>query len=144
VLGHKLRHGGVNIVRRYAEHLPAIMAHGGELNQVWTNILDNAIHALGGRGTITITTSLKDPYVNVDIEDNGPGIAPDLIGRIFDPFLTTKQPGEGTGMGLDACQRIIAQQHRGCINVNSRPGRTVFHVALPVHPPEDASRGPLQ
>jgi signal transduction histidine kinase len=141
VLGHKLKHGAIEIVRQYDDALPPIMAHGGQLNQVWTNLLDNAIDALGGRGTITITTVAKGTCVTVDIEDDGPGIAPELTARVFDPFFTTKAPGLGTGLGLEACKRIIAQHHRGHIDVDSRPGRTVFHVTLPLHPP-DAARSP--
>jgi signal transduction histidine kinase len=138
VLGHKLKYGTTKVVRCYDDALPAIMAHGGELNQVWTNLLDNAIHAVDGRGTITITTALKGTYATVAIQDDGPGIPAEVTSRIFDPFFTTKPPGQGTGLGLDACKRIIALRHHGAIEVDSRPGQTVFHIALPLHPPHPA------
>jgi signal transduction histidine kinase len=132
VLGHKLRHTGISVERHYDTSLPRMTVYGGELNQVWTNLLDNAIGALGESGTITLSTSLEAAYVRVDIADDGPGIAPDDIERIFDPFFTTKRAGQGTGLGLDAVRRIIVERHRGSVTVESEPGRTVFHVRLPL------------
>jgi signal transduction histidine kinase len=98
---------------------------------VWTNLLDNAIDAIGEKGTITITTRLDGPCVEVDIADDGPGIAPDVREHIFDPFFTTKEVGKGTGLGLDTARRIVTERHRGSIAVDSEPGRTVFHIWLP-------------
>jgi signal transduction histidine kinase len=132
VLGHKLKHTEVELVRHYDRSLPKLMMHGGELNQVWTNLIDNAIDAVDGRGTITITTALDGPCVRVDVADDGPGIDPELRQHIFDPFFTTKEVGAGTGLGLDTSRRIVAERHRGSIAVDSEPGQTVFHVWLPV------------
>jgi signal transduction histidine kinase len=106
--------------------------HGSELNQVWTNLLDNAIEALGERGTITISTRRDGECLEVNIADDGPGIAPEERTHIFDPFFTTKEVGKGTGLGLDTARRIVADRHRGTISVDSEPGRTVFHVRLPL------------
>jgi signal transduction histidine kinase len=132
VLGHKLKHTEIEVVRQYDRSLPKLTVNGGELNQVWTNLLDNAIHALGERGTITIATARDGPCVRVDIADDGPGIAPDVRERIFDPFFTTKDVGQGTGLGLDTARRIVTARHRGSIDVDSEPGHTVFHVWLPL------------
>ena len=132
VLGHKLKHTRIELVRDYDRTLPKLMINGGELNQVWTNLLDNAIQALGETGTITISTSREGPCVRVDIGDDGPGIEPAVRERIFEPFYTTKDVGQGTGLGLDTARRIIRDRNRGSIDVSSEPGRTVFHVRLPV------------
>jgi len=132
VLGHKLKHSEIEVVRSYDRSLPKLTVHGGELNQVWTNLLDNAIQALGERGTITIATSVDGPCARVDISDDGPGIAPEARERIFDPFFTTKDVGQGTGLGLDTARRIVVERHHGSIEVDSRPGATVFHVWLPL------------
>jgi len=133
VLGHKLKHTQIEVVRDYDRTLPRLTVNGGELNQVWTNLLDNAIQALGeGGGTITVGTALEGPCVRVDIADDGPGIPPELQERIFEPFFTTKDVGQGTGLGLDAARRIVVERHRGSIDVDSEPGRTVFHVWLPI------------
>jgi signal transduction histidine kinase len=131
VLGYKLKHTEVDLVRQYERSLPKLTVQGGELNQVWTNLLDNAIDAIGEKGTITITTKLDGPCVEVDIADDGPGIDPDVREHIFDPFFTTKDVGKGTGLGLDTARRIVTERHRGSISVDSEPGRTVFHVWLP-------------
>jgi signal transduction histidine kinase len=132
VLNHKLKHAEIEIVRDYDRSLPPLTVFGGELNQVWTNLLDNAIQAVGERGTVTIRTALDGPCVRVDIADDGPGIAPEVRERIFDPFFTTKDVGQGTGLGLDTARRIVVERHRGSIDVDSRPGATVFHVWLPL------------
>jgi signal transduction histidine kinase len=131
VLGFKLKHTQVELIRQYDRSLPTLAVHGGELNQVWTNLLDNAIDAIGEQGTITITTRLDGPCVQVDIADDGPGIDPGVREHIFDPFFTTKEVGTGTGLGLDTARRIVTERHRGSIAVDSEPGRTVFHVWLP-------------
>jgi signal transduction histidine kinase len=130
VLGHKIR-PGIQIVREYDEHLPVIHANGAELNQVWTNLIDNAIDAMHGRGEIAIRTRHANAVVVVEIADHGPGIPSDLSTRIFDPFFTTKEPGEGTGLGLDIVRRIVVDGHHGEISVESTPGDTRFVVRLP-------------
>jgi signal transduction histidine kinase len=132
VLDHKLKHTQIEVVREYDRSLPKLTVNGGELNQVWTNLLDNAIQALGERGTITIRTCLDGLCVRVDIADDGPGIDPQVREHIFDPFFTTKEVGQGTGLGLDTARRIVRERHRGSIEVDSRPGETVFHVWLPL------------
>ena len=123
----------VEVSRSYAKNLPEIEAYGGELNQVWTNILDNALDAMGGAGVIAIKTGLENNRIIVEITDNGPGIPDDMAGNIFDPFVTTKPPGEGTGLGLNVSHNIIVQKHGGEISVSSKPGSTTFRVILPVN-----------
>ena len=130
LLGSKLK-TGVAVHRDYAEHLPRIQAHGRELNQVWTNIIENASDAIGAHGTITIRTSARDGYVLAEIADDGPGMPPEVIARVFDPFFTTKPPGKGTGLGLNISHNIVVQEHKGRIEVDSQPGRTTFRVFLP-------------
>jgi signal transduction histidine kinase len=134
VLGPKLR-SGVEIERDYEEHLPAIMANGAELNQVWTNLIDNAIDAIDGRGQIVIRTRREENFIVVDVEDHGPGIPAEVRSRIFDPFYTTKEPGKGTGLGLDIVRRIVVEGHHGDVSVDSEPGRTRFSVRLPLGAP---------
>ena len=106
--------------------------YGGELNQVWTNLIDNAVQAMDGAGTLTIRTSLDGDYVRVEIGDTGPGIPPELRQRIFEPFFTTKPVGEGTGLGLDISYRIVVARHGGDLTVESEPGDTRFIVRLPL------------
>jgi signal transduction histidine kinase len=132
VLGHKLKHTSIAIARDYDRTLPRLMVRGSELNQVWTNLLDNAIDALGEGGTITIATRSDGACAVVEIADDGPGIPADAIGRIFEPFFTTKDVGRGTGLGLATARRIIVDRHDGSLGVDSQPGRTVFRVRLPV------------
>jgi signal transduction histidine kinase len=134
LLGSKLK-TGVVVHREYAGGLPRIQAHGRELNQVWTNIIENAIDAIGGHGTITVRTSAQDGYVLAEIEDDGPGMTPETAARAFDPFFTTKPPGKGTGLGLNISHNIIVQEHQGRIEIGSRPGRTTFRVFLPATTP---------
>ena len=131
MLRSKLKRGVV-VLRDYDEDLPLIEAYGSELNQVWTNIIDNAIGAMNGEGEITLRTRAEGEYVVVEIEDNGPGIPEAIKGQIFDPFFTTKAPGEGTGLGLNISHNIIVQKHKGEISVDSRPGSTCFQVKLPL------------
>ncbi|MEJ2237712.1 MAG: PAS domain S-box protein [Gemmatimonadales bacterium] len=131
ILHNKLK-GGIEVRREYAQDLPPIQAYGSELNQVWTNIIDNAIDAMEGKGTLVLRTRLEDPWVVVEIEDDGPGIPEESQNKIFDPFFTTKPPGEGTGLGLNISHNIIVQKHQGEISVSSEPGRTCFAVRLPV------------
>jgi signal transduction histidine kinase len=132
VLGHKLKHTSIQVEKNLDKTLPKIMIRGGEMNQVWTNLLANAIEALGDSGTITISTQRDGPCIRVDIADDGPGIPPENLERIFDPFFTTKVVGQGTGLGLDTARRIVEERHKGTISVESKPGRTVFHVWLPL------------
>jgi signal transduction histidine kinase len=108
------------------------MGRGSELNQVWTNLLDNAIDALGDTGTITITTRRDGDRVLVDVADDGSGIAPEIRERVFDSFVTTKDIGQGTGLGLATARRIVVDRHDGALTFDSRPGETVFHVTLPL------------
>lgn len=134
LLGSKLKRGVV-VHRQYAGGLPRIHAHGSELNQVWTNIIENAIDAMGGHGNITLRASTRNGYVLVEIEDDGPGMPPEVAARVFDPFFTTKPPGKGTGLGLNISHNIVVQEHNGRIKVDSKPGRTTFHVLLPTAAP---------
>jgi signal transduction histidine kinase len=131
MLGSKLR-PSLAVVRAYDEQLPLIRANGAELNQVWTNLIDNAIDAMDGSGRLTIHTRHDDDAVVVEIEDDGPGIPDAVESRIFDPFYTTKEAGKGTGLGLDIVRRIVVDGHRGEISVDSRPGQTRFTVRLPI------------
>jgi len=130
ILGHKLRRG-VTVIREYDDDLPRISAYGGALNQIWTNLIVNAIDAMNGHGNLWIRTSAKPDHILVEIGDDGPGIPPDIQGRIFEPFFTTKPQGEGTGLGLDTVYRIV-QKHQGAIRFQSKPGATCFQVRLPL------------
>jgi len=132
VLGYKLKHTAIAIVRDYDRDLPRLTVRGSELNQVWTNLLDNAIDALGEQGTITITTRSDGDCAVVEITDDGPGIPDTVAERIFDPFFTTKDVGRGTGLGLATARRIIIDRHAGSLTLDSRPGRTTFSVRLPL------------
>ncbi len=123
---------GVSVRREYATDMPQIEAYGSELNQVWTNIIDNAIDAMHGQGEITLRTRRDDQWAIVEIEDNGPGIPEAILPNIFDPFFTTKPPGQGTGLGLNISYNIIAQKHKGRIDAHSQPGKTRFVVRLPL------------
>jgi signal transduction histidine kinase len=129
MLRYRLKHG-VEIVRDYDRSLPRICARGSELNQVWTNLIDNAIDAMNGRGELVVRTAAEYGGMLVEIRDNGPGIPKEIRDHIFEPFFTTKPVGEGTGLGLDTVYRII-KQHRGAVQVESEPGRTSFQVRLP-------------
>lgn len=133
ILRHKLK-DGVTVKREYAPDLPQIEAHGSELNQVWTNILDNAVDAMQGRGELLLRTRRQGESVVVEIQDNGPGIPADIQKRIFEPFFTTKPPGMGTGLGLHIAYTTV-NNHRGRIRVDSQPGKTCFEVTLPIQLP---------
>lgn len=122
----------MRIERRYAPDVPRIEVPGNELNQVWTNVVDNAVDATGGTGTLVIRTSVADGWVVVELEDDGPGMAPGVAERVFDPFFTTKPPGSGTGLGLTISHTVVVRQHGGRMSVDSEPGRTSFRVELPV------------
>src|SRR5882672_1285609 len=133
IFGHRLK-AGVTIVRNYDPALPKVCAYGGELNQVWTNIIDNAIDAMKGKGELRIKMCKELDYAMVEIEDTGPGIPKEIQSRIFDPFFTTKSVGEGTGLGLDTVGRIV-RRHHGFIEVESEPGKTCFTIRLPFKQP---------
>ena len=131
MLAYKLSE--VHVERDFAADLPTIEAIPGELNQVWTNLIDNAVDAMDGVGTLRLSTRLDDlGHVTVEIADTGPGMAPDVQARAFEPFYTTKDVGKGTGLGLDISRRIIVERHSGDISIDSQPGRTVIRVTLPV------------
>lgn len=130
ILHHKLKN--IEVVREYDRTLPAISAYGSELNQVWTNLLGNAIDALEGQGKIWLRTWSENDHVVVEVADNGPGIPEETQPRIFEPFFTTKGVGKGSGLGLDIARRIIVMHHNGDLQVSSRPGATCFTVRLPI------------
>ncbi len=134
ILHHKLKKG-ITVTRDYAE-LPKICAYGGELNQVWTNLIDNAIDAMNGQGTLIVRTTDLHNHVQVEIIDDGPGIPTEVRSRIFEPFYTTKEVGKGTGLGLDIVRRIVMNRHGGAIRVDSKPGETKFLICLPLQPPK--------
>jgi signal transduction histidine kinase len=135
MMGHKLRKQSITVEKLYGDDLPRVAAFAGELNQVWTNLIDNAIDAMPeSGGVLRIETSCSNQTLRVAITDNGSGIPNDVQGRIFEPFFTTKSVGEGTGLGLDIAHRIVTRQHQGFIDVESRPGCTRFVVSLPVAP----------
>ncbi len=134
MLIYKIKKGNISVVKEFDETLPPVKAQIGELNQVWTNLIDNALDAMevNGKGTLTIKTEKDKEFVQVTIADDGPGIPEEILTRIFDPFFTTKEMGKGTGMGLEVVQRIV-KQHNGSIKVNSKPGHTEFIVCFPIN-----------
>jgi signal transduction histidine kinase len=134
MLGPKLR-DGVTVVRDYGTDVPRIDAYAGELNQVWTNLIDNALDAMDGAGTLRVATQAEGNDVVIEIGDTGPGMPPEVAARAFEAFYTTKDVGKGTGLGLDIAQRIVAERHSGTIAIESRPGETVLRVRIPVRPP---------
>jgi signal transduction histidine kinase len=127
---------GIEVTREYDRSLPPIPAYAAELNQVWTNLIDNAIGAMGGSGRLTIRTSRDEDFLSIRIGDNGPGIPEEIRSRIFEPFFTTKPFGEGTGLGLDISWRIVVNKHHGDLKLESVPGETWFVVRLPLVEPE--------
>jgi signal transduction histidine kinase len=131
ILNHKLGEG-IEVVRDFPPELPVIDAYASELNQVWTNLIDNAVDAMGGAGTLTLRVEVGDKSIDTFVEDDGPGIPDDVASRVFDPFFTSKPPGEGTGLGLHIAYNVVVDRHRGALSVESRPGRTVFRVSLPM------------
>ncbi|MGW1604084.1 sensor histidine kinase, partial [Streptomyces eurythermus] len=133
---------GIEVVKDYDRTLPPVPAYPAELNQVWTNLVDNAVSAMngaGGQGTLTVRTARDHELLLVEFRDTGPGIPPEIKDRIFDPFFTTKPVGEGTGLGLDISWRIVVNKHHGSLRVESVPGDTRFQVLLPLtaEPPEE-------
>jgi signal transduction histidine kinase len=139
MLGHKLR-DGVKVVRDYGTGVPKIEAYAGELNQVWTNLIDNAIDAMDGAGTLRLTTRAEGDAVVIEVGDTGPGMPPEVAARAFEPFYTTKDVGKGTGLGLDIAQRIVVERHGGTITIDSRPAETVLRVRIPARPPTAPQR----
>jgi signal transduction histidine kinase len=130
MLGPRLK--DVSLFREFEKELPQILGRGGELNQVWTNLIDNAVQAMNGHGTLTIRTSMDGDRVRVEVGDTGPGVPEKLRQRIFEPFFTTKPVGQGTGLGLDISYRIVVGRHGGDLTVESQPGDTRFIVRLPL------------
>ena len=137
MLGHKLR-DGVVVVREYGQDVPRIEAYTGELNQVWTNLIDNAVDAMDGSGTLRLTTRVEDNHVVVEVGDTGSGMSPEAAARAFEAFYTTKDVGAGTGLGLDIARRIVVERHGGTITIDQRADETVLRVGLPVRPPQSA------
>ena len=130
IMHHKLKRG-ITVTRDYQLDLPKVMAYGSELNQVWTNLIDNAADAMGDAGKLVVRAVRENEYVLVEIADSGPGIPPEVQSRIFEPFFTTKGVGEGTGLGLDAVHRIVRKM-RGLVTIKSAPGDTRFQVRIPI------------
>lgn len=131
LFAHKLKQG-IQVQRHYAQQLPKVLAYGSELNQVWTNLIDNAIDAMNGKGVLEIATHHKGASIRVDITDSGSGIPPEIQSRIFEPFFTTKPVGKGSGLGLETVRRIVENRHQGTILFESKPGRTCFTICLPL------------
>ena len=129
MLGHKL--AGIEVRRDYDRALPTVPAYGAELNQVWTNLIDNAADAMGGAGTLLLRTSDEPGHVVVQVSDSGPGIADQVRERVFEAFFTTKAAGDGSGLGLDNARRIIEMRHHGTIGLETSPGGSTFTVRLP-------------
>ena len=145
MFGEKLgKDGPVRVVKELDKSLPELLCYPGDLNQVWTNIIENAIQAMGGRGTLTLRTLREGEFVRVEICDDGPGIPDEIIDRIFTPFFTTKAFGEGTGLGLDLAWRIVVEKHQGNLRVESRPGDTRFIVLLPLVAPAPEAPTPIE
>jgi signal transduction histidine kinase len=132
MLGHKLKHTSIEVVKNLDRGLPQLTVRGSELNQVWTNLIDNAIDAMGDTGTLTISTTLDGPCVRVDIADSGPGIPAEAQPHVLDPFFTTKPVGQGTGLGLDTARQIVEEHHAGTLGFDTGPDGTTFHVWLPI------------
>src|SRR5260370_6086924 len=129
---------GIHIVKDYDRSLRHIPAYAGELNQVWTNLIDNAVSAMNGSGVLTVRTGRDRDQVFVEFGDTGPGVPPEIRDRIFEPFFTTKPVGEGTGLGLDITWRIVVNKHHGDLSLESTPGDTRVRVRLPVTAQDDA------
>jgi signal transduction histidine kinase len=138
ILRHKLKQG-VDVKTEFSTDVPRLTAYGSELNQVWTNLIDNSIDAMNGSGRLTLRTRYQEPWVVVEIEDTGAGIPAEVLPRLFDPFFTTKPVGKGTGLGLNISYKII-QKHGGDIKVHSQPGLTRFEVFLPTNEERSAAR----
>jgi signal transduction histidine kinase len=145
MFGEKVgKDGPVRVVKELDKSLPELLCYPGDLNQVWTNLIENAIQAMGGTGTLTVRSMREGDFVRVEICDDGPGIPDDIIDRIFTPFFTTKPFGEGTGLGLDLAWRIVVEKHHGNLRVESRPGDTRFIVLLPLVAPAPEAPTPTE
>src|SRR6201993_1716936 len=131
IMQHRLKQG-VTVHREYDHSLPHLSVYGSELNQVWTNLIDNAIDAMSGKGDIVVRTYREMDEAVVEFTDNGTGIADDVMPHLFEPFFSTKPPGQGTGLGLDISYQTVVNRHRGALLVSSRPGQTTFQVRLPL------------
>ena len=140
ILSHKLKHKEIEIRREYDRALPPLTIYGSELNQVWTNLLVNAIDAVGERGRIIVRTRRDGECILVDIADTGPGIPSDIQPRVFEPFFTTKEVGAGTGLGLDTARRIVVERHGGSMTFETSEQGTTFHVWLRLHPSSPVRR----
>lgn len=138
ILKHRLKDGGVQVERRYGSDVPKIEAYAGELSQVWTNLIDNAIDAMGGSGVLTLATQGNETQVSVEVTDDGPGVPDAEKDHLFEPFRSTKGVGEGTGLGLYLTKEIVTQRHGGSLTFTSRPGSTTFRVTLPLRMPAGA------
>jgi signal transduction histidine kinase len=141
IMQHKLKHG-VTVTRDYDRTLPHVPVYGSELNQVWTNLIDNAVDAMDGSGELTIHSRRDGGFAVVEIADTGPGIPADIVPRLFEPFFTTKPPGKGNGLGLHIAYRTVVQRHNGTISVSAHDGKTQFQVCLPLVAPHGAAGGP--
>jgi signal transduction histidine kinase len=140
MLAHKLG-DGIEVVRDYDRSLPKISAFPGELNQVWTNLIDNAVDAMGGHGELTVRSSpVGEDHLMVEIGDTGPGVPDEMRSRVFEPFFTTKEVGQGTGLGLDIAWQIVVGRHGGEIRLESAPGNTRFQVVLPIRQADPQAR----
>ena len=135
MLGHK-RRPGIAVVHDYSASLPRIQAYPGELNQVWTNLIDNALDAMNGAGTLKLAARVEEEHIVVEVGDTGPGMPSQVASRAFDAFYTTKDAGKGTGLGLDIARRTVVERHGGLITIDSQPGNTVLRVRLPIRPPK--------
>ena len=135
MLGHKVP-DGVEVVRAYAADVPSVDAFPGELNQVWTNLVDNALDAMGDSGVLRVATRRDGDQVVVEVCDTGPGLSRDVAERAFEAFFTTKEVGQGTGLGLDIARRIVVERHGGEIVIHPEPGNTVFEVRIPIAHPD--------
>ena len=145
MFGEKVgKDGRVRVVKELDKSLPELLCYPGDLNQVWTNLIENAIQAMGGAGTLTVRSMREGEFVRVEICDDGPGIPDEIIERIFTPFFTTKPFGEGTGLGLDLAWRIVVEKHHGNLRVESRPGDTRFIVLLPLVAPAPEAPTPIE
>jgi len=128
-----LREKNIEVERKYSEPVPEVNAFVGELNQVWMNVIDNAIYAMDKNGKLTIEVFARNSDVKVNITDTGSGIPENILHKIFDPFFSTKKVGQGSGIGLDLVARIV-KKHEGDVKVNSKPGRTEFSICIPINP----------
>jgi signal transduction histidine kinase len=134
ILQHRLG-AGIAVVRNYASDLPRVQAYGSELNQVWTNLIDNALDAMAGQGELRLRTERHDDAIAVEIADTGPGIPAEHQARIFEPFFTTKPPGMGAGLGLHIAYNVVVLRHHGQLQVTTQPGATCMRVLLPFGDP---------